>query len=70
MFSCRLAAQCTLHTPQCTLDVEVQALLLQFILISAQNFAEDSVESGQQAAALLHHLMLSRAQIKSGNFKI
>ena len=70
MFSCGLAAQYTLHTPQCTLNVEVQALLLQFILISAQNLTEDSVESGQEAAALLHHLVLSGAQIQPGNVKI
>ena len=52
------------------LDVEVHALLLQFILISSQNFTEDSVESGQEAAALLHHLLLCGVQIQSGNFKM
>ena len=71
MFSCRLAAQCTLHTaPQCTLDVEVQTLLLQFILISAQNFAEDSVEGCQEAAALLRYLVVGGAQIQPESSKI
>ena len=53
-----------------SLDVEVQALLLQFILISPENFAEDSVEGRQKAAPLLRHLVVVGAQIQSESFKI
>ena len=59
IFLCRLA-----------LDVEVQALLLQFVLISAENFAEDSVEGRQEAAALLRHLVVGGAQIQPESSKI
>ena len=52
------------------LDVEVQTLLLQFILISPENFTEDRVEGRQQAAALLRHRVVGGAQVQSGNIKI
>ena len=51
------------------LDVEVHTLLLQFILISTQDFAEDSMEGGQQSAALLRHLVGRCPQIQSANIK-
>ena len=39
------------------LDVEVEALFLQFILVAADDFTEDGVEGGHDAAALSAHLL-------------